>query len=436
MARIELTLHVDYQSRWGLIEAAREIISNAMDGEARGKALGEGKMSVEYFPRSNRLVVINEKTKVPTSALLMGMSQSRNRDDCIGTFGEGLPMALLTLARRGFDVQVINGDEKWEPEIVRSEAFGEPVLSIRTRKIQDRGRFEVEINGVDPDEAASIYKLFLKLDPSEAAHNRIGGVLMDPEYKGRIYNKGVYVTAVPDFVFGYDVDMEVNRDRSFVDPAQLREQTSVTLREAVEHHPEKFTLFILPRLLSAGVQELGEAYDGLYYSEAFRRAVRKYYEKRLEGQDVTRYIAVTQGNIHRVPMGSNHLLLVMPELVYALMGRLGLDIPTVDEVVRERAQAPSRFYSSEEEPRLYGIVQRVKEILSREQPQPESIQIVDFRGGEHHIRWTDELVLVSRPLAGDPVNLLLHLAERGSNGYFTAGQTCVARMVCRAEGLL
>ena len=110
MALVATTLSKGYQPELTILFALSEIVSNAYDGEARGLG-GAGKMSLAYSKATKKLTVTNAKTVIPGSALLLGTSESRGRDECIGTFGEGLPMALLILARNRHAVTLYNGIE-------------------------------------------------------------------------------------------------------------------------------------------------------------------------------------------------------------------------------------------------------------------------------------------------------------------------------------
>jgi hypothetical protein len=144
------SLSEDYQrGAWGLPQAVREIISNGLDGAERGQLEDKGALSVDYSPRAQRLTVTNQGVTVPASALLLGVSQSRDYAGCIGTFGEGLPMALLVLARLRRRVVITNGDERWEPKIVASPDYDGRVLAIQSRKLpKDHDCFSVVFEDV------------------------------------------------------------------------------------------------------------------------------------------------------------------------------------------------------------------------------------------------------------------------------------------------
>ena len=279
MSIIATTLSKKYQPQWGVAWALREILSNALDGEVRGKNEGRGAMSLDYSKRSRTLTVTNDNTVVPQGALLLGTSESRSREDCIGTFGEGLPMALLVLARNEYPVTIYNGIEKWEPSIGQHPELFEDVLLIKTRQVvKDRGHFSVEIGQIDEEDFAELQGMFLKFDPrfdAEQAIQAPGGerVLLQPGYKGKVYNKGVFVCTKP-VLFGYDVSMDLNRDRSAIDEWSLKERLGRILRDAVRQDKERF----LPVLESAvfgddNSMESQDSYSSLKYDSTTKNHI-------------------------------------------------------------------------------------------------------------------------------------------------------------------
>jgi hypothetical protein len=283
---IETTLHKSYQeTTWGVREAMREIISNALDGETRHAELGQGQMSLTYEERTRTVAVRNKGVTVPTKALLMGTSESRGDDRTIGQFGEGLPMALLVLARESYGVEIDNGAERWTPSIERSGTFsGEPVLVVKTRKLRvDREAFEVRVCGISPDLWAEVKLLFLKLDPdlddSMVLAERPGAsispsILLQSRYIGRVYNKGVFVTKRDDLLFGYDLTSDLNRDRSMIDEYTLKDRLAKLLSTVVATHIDRFSSLLVSAMLeSENALELRDSYSDLYYNNAVKTNV-------------------------------------------------------------------------------------------------------------------------------------------------------------------
>lgn len=239
------SLSEDYQrGAWGLPQAVREIISNGLDGQERGQMTDTGALSVDYNPRTQRLTVTNQGVTVPASALLLGVSQSRDYSGCIGTFGEGLPMALLVLARLRRRVVITNGGERWEPKIVASPDYDGRVLAIQSRKLpKDHDCFSVVFEDVTEEDWASWRKMFMRFDPVLTAEHILdaetntGQVILHPDYVGRVYVKGVYTHTREDLLFGYNLDIPVGRDRQYVDYSRLCNGVYYTLLGVMDRLP-------------------------------------------------------------------------------------------------------------------------------------------------------------------------------------------------------
>lgn len=258
------SLHVDYQPQLGVLWALREIVSNAIDGEERNRYLDKGQMDIQYSKRTRILRITNAGITVPISMLLMGKSDSRGIEKCIGQFGEGAAMSMNVLARNHMTVTIYNGDEKWTPTIERSPEYGlEPVLGIKRRKLRvEREDYLVEVEGVAPELYEELMLQFLRLDlqfdEKQVVNARLDQrVLLQPQYFGRIYNKGVFVTKRPDLMYGYDLNLVLNRDRSFVDEWDLKGRLGMLLSEAVNADGGKFTETLAAALVKCnGVLEV------------------------------------------------------------------------------------------------------------------------------------------------------------------------------------
>ncbi len=278
MSLITTSLHVNYQPQWTLSWAIREILSNAIDGETRHKVDGRGQMVLSYNRISRRLFITNEGVSVPLKALLLGTSESRDRSDCIGTFGEGLPMALLVLARNHYPVTIYNGIEKWEPLIEMHPELDEKVLVIKTRQmIKDRGHFSVEIDQIEEDDYVELRRLFLRFDPVFDAKQTINAatkerVLLQSSYKGRVYNKGVFVCSRPKLLFGYDLQGELNRDRSMVDESELQSTLGNVLADAVSNDKNRFLPLLESVVFTDGeALEVSDSWGKLRYNDDMKK---------------------------------------------------------------------------------------------------------------------------------------------------------------------
>ena len=292
MPRFETSLSAGYQPEWNLRHAIREIVSNAIDGQTRGASDWpvHGQMKVDYYPRTQRLVVTNAGTRVPSSALLMGKSDNRSFRECIGTFGEGLPMALLVLSRLRYKVTITNGDEKWVPSIEASEVYGEEVLVIKTRALRkDHNHFSVEIEGLHPSEWEEYQSMFLCLnkdfDKDDVGLSVARGeqVLFQECMKGKVFNKGVLVTEKDTLALGYDLNVSLNRDRDFLDDYNIRYYTGELLAELFTNTTEEKQDAYFARLQEHGKAfELDSTYGSLARSRDFQATAKRWWRKQKE----------------------------------------------------------------------------------------------------------------------------------------------------------
>lgn len=120
MKTIELSLSPKYVSGWGVEEAVREILQNAIDQKADG-----AEASVSYDRET--LSILTDGARLKTSTLLLGES-GKDDERYIGKYGEGYKLALLVLTRERKPVKVVTDAETWTPEFRLSETFGEESL--------------------------------------------------------------------------------------------------------------------------------------------------------------------------------------------------------------------------------------------------------------------------------------------------------------------
>lgn len=238
MAKLELSISEDYVNHWGKWEGVRDVAQNVRDAVVM---LG-AEQDVSYKPETKTLVLASRGAAIDSRSLLLGRSTKRDRPDAAGQYGEGMKLAYLALIRAGCDVKVRTGDELWVPRIERSEKFnGERVLVIQTRKIPVRQEVETTIVGIEPDEWERFQKRLLFLTPPEFAIEvpGMGSLLLDEEYKGKIFSHGIYVQDVANMSYGYDLqNVKVDRDRSMAASWDVSYESTQLLAKAMRGAPD------------------------------------------------------------------------------------------------------------------------------------------------------------------------------------------------------
>ena len=243
MARIELSVMSSYVPNWGVYEAIREFLQNLRDA----KVMHGCEIRVRHDARTNKLTMVNVGKTMDTRALLLGFTSKAGVAGAAGKFGEGLDLALLTLARLGHEVWIHTGDETWTPKIERSSAFGgEEVLVIWTRKVAPKNEVRVEVSGIDAVAWEEMKPRFLFLgEKGKSVETSNARVLMHPDYQGCMYVKGIFVQRLDDLSYGYDFDtLQVDRDRKMVDIFEAKwESTAALMRAAAQNDAMQDSLY-------------------------------------------------------------------------------------------------------------------------------------------------------------------------------------------------
>lgn len=242
-SKFTLPISPSYVSHWGLWEAVRELVQNALDhDEANGN--GDPWQSMvdweddERFEKARNVLTISTYSgRLDESTLVLGNGTKASDKASRGKFGEGYKLALLVLCRLGYEVEVLNNGDIWRPRIERDEQFNSDVLNIYVEKRgytedkeDEEGGVSFVIRGVTAAQFADISRNIRQppkapeiIDPGERAFPG------DWTEKGRIYVGGLYVTTMKDFEFGYSFtpeDISLDRDRGMVNGFDLSWKTS------------------------------------------------------------------------------------------------------------------------------------------------------------------------------------------------------------------
>jgi hypothetical protein len=253
-----------------------------MDAHERGQ-----KLSYSYNETHQQLVIKNDGALLPRETLVLGVTSKKGISSQRGEFGEGYKLAAATLCRLGAKIAIFNGKEAWIPGLEHSEVFNTEVLCFTIRPNTAEYPLTFVINGVPKSEweSARSRLLFLQNPYPEALHCAEGRVLLAPEYAGRLYVKGIYVSDLPDqYAFGYDLaKIKLDRDRQSPDTFTLRQTIATVLKRVVESGaiPPTKILEILEAgggetlafdsdwgQASAFHQMISDAFDSKYGSEA------------------------------------------------------------------------------------------------------------------------------------------------------------------------
>jgi hypothetical protein len=221
----ELSLVKTYVSRWGMAEAVRELIQNALDSESP--------FVYEFAPDDEShtwaLRLTSEFTKLSPQTLLLGATSKADSRDAIGSFGEGYKIALLVLTRLGYDVDMLNGDLLWKPRFRFNRHFGQELLVIEETALSNRQNkgLTFVVHGLSAADVDAVRASCIRMQDHIGAIKitTYGDILL--ERPGELYVGGLLICQT-EMKFGYNIKPEfirLERDRQTVASWDLKTVT-------------------------------------------------------------------------------------------------------------------------------------------------------------------------------------------------------------------
>lgn len=400
MSKINLSIDKNYCAAWGAFEGIRELVQNAKDADEDGYT-----MSIEHFPRSNRLEIVTEKIMVDPAKLLILGKSDKSPGEKRGQFGEGFVLGTLALIRKGHDVKFQNNDLSWTVSFEVAEEghpfAGHELLTFKSRTLKVReANFKVEVDNITTDIWNALKKLFLFLTPPKASdmvETREGTLLLEEERKGQVFSRGIFVRTFEDLACGYDIKhLDLDRDRKMVDEWQLHYRLGRLWEDANAQQPALFASRIYA-MAKAGAAETKQL--KYHADEKLLKSIRDQFVEE-HGDNAAPVMSMTAA---KTAEAAGATPIVVAETLKELLDKGGLSAESVARRIEstvERRLSPHEFTSEEER-----NIDRIAPLL------PE-MAIVAFRGTVPTCRLIDDgkRVGVDARLLSGPFKVLLSAA--------------------------
>jgi hypothetical protein len=221
--RFETNISGNYLPNWDELYVVKEFIQNLVYAKT---ILGD-EVSIEHD--GEYAIIKNSPSGFDKGKLLIGESEQRGVTGSPGNFGEGFKLAVAVANRLGMDCEIsTNGfdvQSSLEPSSL-DQSVNALVFYISDTEKHEGTTFKIQCTKKVLDEAKSYFAVLNGLDAERTKRNEIM-----PDFKG-IYANGVKITDTPA-VFGYNfTDTElINRDRTTLNMAKLKEDTRILLME-------------------------------------------------------------------------------------------------------------------------------------------------------------------------------------------------------------
>ena len=235
MTKFELSISTNYVPDWGIVEAFRELFQNAIDNETTNP---ENKMEWKYD--GNTITISNKTSKLKAESLLLGGGTKADDENTIGKHGEGYKIAFMVLLRNDKKITVYNygAQEVWDVRLVTSRRYGQkvPTVFVDYKHIWNKvpnNDLTIEVSGITPEEYITIQDKNLNLRDDTVDKVDIpgsGSIILNPEEKGNIYVRGLFISNEKSLSYGYDFEPSVitlDRDRRMVSTFNVQWQTSL-----------------------------------------------------------------------------------------------------------------------------------------------------------------------------------------------------------------
>lgn len=226
---------------WGVPEAVREVIANALDEQALTRTAEpqivrrRDGWHVTDFGRGLRYQHLTQNENP---------EKQRHADLVVGKFGIGLKDALATFHRRGIDVAITSphGDMTLR-RAAKSNFADVKTLHAAIAPASEPGRKGTDfvLRGLSDADMAAARDYFLRFAGDEELEGtELGGILRrNKDEPARIYVKGVRVATEEDFLFSYNItsttaqlQRALNRERSNVGRTAYQDRVKAILLKA------------------------------------------------------------------------------------------------------------------------------------------------------------------------------------------------------------
>jgi hypothetical protein len=229
MKTYELPIAREYVHNWGVEDAVREIMQNAVDSQTDGHPL-----SVSYS--NGTLAISNLGCSLDISSLVLGNGTKHDTTKYIGNYGEGFKLAIIVLLRNSIGVSIFTQRQAWTPQFRQSTKFKVETLHIDVTTTDVNNAFILfELTGIDQDLFDKLRENSLAMSKAmgysigEVIETEYGNILLEPRYKGKMFVNGLYVETDSSFQYGYDFKPEflhLDRDRRAISYYKMRELTA------------------------------------------------------------------------------------------------------------------------------------------------------------------------------------------------------------------
>ena len=241
--------------------------------------------------------------------------------------------------------------------------------------------------------------LFLELSERDKSQEVLGPngtcILMSPEFKGKVFNKGVFVTSNDDLMWGYNLHTRLNRDRDIIDTYDLRESITDLICKVLGNGHPGFARRLAKELLeSPKALEAESGYSAVVSDEELQKELFTAWEE-LHGDK----IPVEDNASAKVVTGLGRECIITSSTVAAVLAESKKY--NSNAIAEELQRQPTKVHKLRalEKSEYNNLVHAIKALKEAKTRTDMKVKIVDFpQGTWTSAVWDEEshTVLMSR----------------------------------------
>lgn len=280
------------------------IVPDILSRRRQCRALG----FIKYEKQTGRVIIANPCAQLSTENLELGNSSKRHKDNLAGCHGEGLKLAALVMARNGYHLKLFASNSHWgfsflgsrfccvvkPSETIDNNHHHDPVSDMAQlcSRVERDITVVIEAMSGKPSQKVPISEfhnwLKVSLDirgfsyPADILETEVGDLILDSDFQGRIYLKGMLLPAaaseLKQYRFAYNFSRgRVNRDRQIL--ADRNEEADI-VRQIWEAAIRKHKVALLPIYVNL-LRNFPEALDVESAAHLLEQSTRKIIWKHL-----------------------------------------------------------------------------------------------------------------------------------------------------------
>lgn len=367
--KIVFPITSDYIPNWGVVDALKEFVSNAIDAS--------GDKGIVFKWENGICEITDTGSGLKRENLLIGNSESRSVGKKIGNFGEGLKLACLSLARAKCSVHIDTVGFSIDATLQKSSKFNAEVLVMKIQENTREKGTSIFVHSTE-QQFLNTKKLFLCFDENKKAVDKAEGIYVGGTTG--LYVNGVLICEI-NSCFGYSYNItdsfakhNLSRDRKSFSQSYYRSGQVFKMLTDIKNDEEMKKIL---KTMCDGKEESSAIFNNMY---SIQSSCAKRWLK--VAKEVYKDCCLPSNNTESTLVAEDSNLRVLKNIPDTLRKFLeGIKFPKAEEAVREKAAQEKRETAiprNQLSPEERVVLEKIDKMVATEfgTSMPQKIKIV------------------------------------------------------------